>query len=59
MEIKKRRLEDKPTFQFYLECLKCTQEIKGTSKKHVESNLDLHLKIKHSGTKKGRKENNE
>ena len=48
MEIKKRRLEDKPTFQFYLECPECKNEITGTSSKHIESNLDTHIKIKHS-----------
>ncbi len=45
--IKKRKLKDKAQFQFYIPCPECTKEIRGTSVKHVESNLDTHLKLKH------------
>ena len=53
MEIKKRKLEDKPQFQFFINCPACpNKEIKGTSSKHVESNLNSHLKLKHTGDQK-------
>ncbi|KKL92706.1 hypothetical protein LCGC14_1882000 [marine sediment metagenome] len=56
-KIKKRKLEDKPQFQFYISCPVCKKEgikkeITGTSSKHVESNLDAHLKLKHTRDKK-------
>ena len=50
-KIKKRKLEDKPQFQFYIPCPICKskKEIKGTSAKHVEANLNAHLKLVHNG----------
>ncbi len=56
-KIKKRKLEDKPQFQYYLYCPVCKKEgikkeIKGTSAEHVESNLDSHLKLKHTRDEK-------
>ena len=52
MEIKKRQLKDKPQFQYYLYCLACKKEITGTSAKHVESNLNSHLKLIPTGGEK-------
>lgn len=52
IKIKKRKLKDKTVFQFYTNCPACDNEIKGTSAKHVEANLNSHLKLIHTGNGK-------